>query len=402
MNVSKRFGAEGVHGLGGGMVSAASQQNLQKAEDLCRKGRPKDALPFLREAMKDENNLDADIQMAFLRDKFAVAQVLEAAELKGRALMKRRLGPDAFSDNGPHVGNFGANLDTRPYMRVLQAQVRVYFETEKYKRSAETMIEMLRLCPGDSMNQRSWLGSLLLRLGRYADALYFAQVWIDATEGDGTPPPRGGTAFQAPRRSLLSEEREKTLSDPFWSPAIQLHNAALASFKLWGDCPEAAQYLRMAVRANPHILVKILGRRSRPGEMNMHARGVNSPEEAHDYRWLTQDLWTETRAWNWITSDATINRELLRICSHPDCSAQETKTTQFKRCGRCRQGSYCSQTCQRGDWKRHKTECREHIALRKTIKDFEANKPNRTNVPIYSTDFVAGGPPVTYDGSQFI
>ncbi|KAJ7493837.1 hypothetical protein FB451DRAFT_1336012 [Mycena latifolia] len=402
MNVHKRFGAEGAHGLGGGMVSAASQQNLQKAEDLCRKGRPMDAVPFLREALKDANNLDADIQMAFLSpDKPTAVEVLEDAEVKGRAIMKRRLGPDAFSDDGPHVGKFGMILDTRPYMRVLQALVRMYFETGKYTRSAETMIEMLRLCPGDNMNQRSWLGSMLIRVGRYADALYFAQVWIDSTEGDGTPP-RGGTVFKAPSRELFSAAREKSLSDPFWSPAVLLHTCALAAFHLWGACPQAAQYLRIAARANPHILSKILGRRSQPDGLNMHARGINGPEEAQDYRWLTQDLWTEAHAWGWITSDATLNGELLKICSHPDCAAQETKPTQFKQCAACHQVTYCGQPCQKADWKRHKHECQEHQEMKKTIKDFEKSKPNTTNVPIFSADLAAGMGPVTYDGTKFL
>ncbi|KAJ7092307.1 hypothetical protein B0H15DRAFT_169521 [Mycena belliarum] len=403
MNVHKRFGAEGVQGLGGGMVSAASQQNLQKAEDLCRKGRPRDAVPFLMLALEDENNLDADIQMAFLSpNKPAVVEVLENAEVKGRRLLKRRLGPNTFSDDGPHVGNFGMIVETRPYMRVLQALVRMYFENGKYTKSTETMIEMMRLCPADNMNQRSWLGSMLLRVGRHADALYFAQVWIDADEGDGTPPLRGGTAFQAPHRELCSEAREKALSDPYFSPAVLLHTAALAAFHLWGACPQAAQYLRLAARANPHILVKILGRRSAPDEMNMLPRGINGPEEAQDYRWLTQDLWTEARVWGWITSDPVINRELLKICSRPDCTAQETRPTQFKQCAACHQVTYCAQTCQKSDWKRHRAECQEHQRIKKTIKNFDQGKPNTTNVPIISTDFPVGGPPVAFDGTKFL
>ncbi|KAJ7105501.1 hypothetical protein C8R43DRAFT_1046632 [Mycena crocata] len=394
MNVHKRFGAEGVHGLGGGMVSAASQK---KAEDLCRKGRPNDAVPFLLEAIKDKNNLDAFIQMAFLSPtKTEAVENLEMTKSIGRGVMERRLGPDAFSDGGPHVGNFGTILDTRPYMRVLQALVRMYFETEKYTKSVETILEMMRLCPGDYMNQRSWLGSLLLRVGRYADALFFEQVWIDVTEGDGTPPPRGGTVFQAPHHQLFSAEREKRLSDPLWSPAVHLHNAALASFHLWGATPQAEQYLRIAARANPHILVKILGRRSVPDGLNMHSRGVNGPEEAQDYRWLTQDLWTENRA------DITVNSELLKLCAQPQCTAAETKPTEFKQCAACHQVTYCGPTCQRADWKRHKTECRQHTEIKKTIKDFEAGKPNRTNIPMLSTDFRTGGAPVTYDGEKFL
>lgn len=44
-------------------------------------------------------------------------------------------------------------------------------------------------------------------------------------------------------------------------------------------------------------------------------------------------------------------------------------------------------------------ECREHLALKKTIKNFEADKPNTTNIPILSTDFLTGTR-VTYDGTS--
>ncbi|KAJ7153296.1 hypothetical protein C8R46DRAFT_473579 [Mycena filopes] len=399
--MDKRFGAEGVHGLGGGMVSRESQENLKKAEDLCRKMRPNEAAPFLMEAMKDENNLDAHIQLAFLceTDKPFGVEVLETAERIGRGLMLRRLGPNAFSDNGPHIGNFGAILDTRPYMRVLQAQVRMYFETQQYTRSVETMIEMLRLCPGDNMGQRSWLGSFLLRVGRDADALFFAQVWLKSFQGHGEPPLRGGTAFRPPRRGLLTDKDEKELSKS--GPGELLHTAALASFRLWGNCPEAVQYLRIAARANPHVLVKILGRRSQPVAPKMNPRGRNSPEDAHDYRWITQDLWTETRVWNWIANDVTVNAELLKGCSHRDCDEQETTATQFRRCSACHQVTYCGQKCQKGDWKRHKTECREHEDRKKAIRDFATNKPN-TKIPVLSADFATGGAPVLYDGSTVV
>jgi hypothetical protein len=45
-----------------------------------------------------------------------------------------------------------------------------------------------------------------------------------------------------------------------------VHTAALAAFRLKGHCPQAAQLLRIAVRTNPDILAKIIGRRARPSE----------------------------------------------------------------------------------------------------------------------------------------
>ncbi|KAJ7118112.1 hypothetical protein C8R44DRAFT_878745 [Mycena epipterygia] len=67
---------------------------------------------------------------------------------------------------------------------------------------------------------------------------------------------------------------------------------------------------------------------------------------------------------------------------------------------RVRQVTSCGETCQKAYWKRHKTECREHLALKKTIKNFESDKPNTTNIPILSTDLT--GTPVTYDGIRFL
>jgi hypothetical protein len=57
--------------------------SLQKAEDLCQKGRANEAVPYLKEAMKDENNLDAYIQMAFLCDRPFALETLETAESRG-------------------------------------------------------------------------------------------------------------------------------------------------------------------------------------------------------------------------------------------------------------------------------------------------------------------------------
>jgi hypothetical protein len=56
--------------------------------------------------------------------------------MAGRQFLEESLGKDCFSDSGKYVGHFWKLLSTRPYMRVLQAQVRLYFEAEDYGRSA--------------------------------------------------------------------------------------------------------------------------------------------------------------------------------------------------------------------------------------------------------------------------
>jgi hypothetical protein len=210
---------------------------------------------------------------------------------------------------------------------------------------------MLRLCPGDNMGVRQGVGSSLIRVKRYADALYFAQVWLDGNE-DGRSPPRGGTLFGEPRKTLYTEEEEKKLSR--YCTGELIHTAALASFKLFGDCPQSQQYLRIASKVNPNILVRILGRVTRPSkssarprdtehtdrkisaEPNRYPRGMNGPEEAHDYLWISQDLWDSDGAWNWANSNPDARATLLKTCSRGGCGVRETLIAQFKRCSACR------------------------------------------------------------------
>lgn len=133
----------------------------------------------------------------------------------------------------------------------------------------DTIIEMMRLNPCDPMGQHTWLGSLLCRLKRYSDALFFAQVYMrDSVVNSGEIPPRGGTVFHAPEKKLLPQADEERVSRYHGS---LLYTAALASFKIWGDCPESCQYLRIASKANTNVLVKVLGRKSRPGMLAAYA-----------------------------------------------------------------------------------------------------------------------------------
>ncbi|KAJ7055534.1 hypothetical protein C8F01DRAFT_1158544 [Mycena amicta] len=411
--MDKRFGAESLVGLGGGMVSAASQKATEKAADLVRRGRPKEAVPYLTEAMKDPNNLDAHIEMAFLTVN--AVRVLETAAVKGRKMMLDVLGPTAFDDNGPYVGNFYDIPAARPYLRVLQALARFYVEVQHdYTKSAVTVIEMLRLCPGDNMGQRTWLGALLLHTSRPADALYFSQVWIDSFAGrtpENAIPRRGGTDFKAPQKGIISSARNHTE----WIPAVHLYNAALAAFRLYGPTSEEAkEYLSLAATANPHVLTKILAGEARPSELNPSPRQPNGPEDSQDYRWLAQELWTEPAVLKWVReclkADASddsapgsgpslMNAVFKRCGNAKTCTKQETKALEFKRCAGCHTISYCGKECQKADWSRHKEACREHTELKRARKGFMKGKGNVTDMPVFSLD-IAGGVPVVYDGSQ--
>ncbi|KAF7341828.1 hypothetical protein MSAN_02038000 [Mycena sanguinolenta] len=359
------------------LIIIGCEKSLDIGEDLCRRGRPNDAVPFLTIAMKDGNNFDAEIQMAYLSpDLLFSIEMLESAEKRARALLLNRLGEDCFDDGGPCVGRFwdASLLPTRPYMRVLQALVRMCFETKQCEKGARTIIEMLRLSPGDNLNQRWWLGPMLIRTGRFADALSFCQLWIKLS-GSSSIPIRGGTVFKPPSDKLLVPETEAKYAKI--APCAMVHNAALAAFKLWGRCPQASQLLRIAARTNPDILAKIIGRRARPGEyrrVKVGAGDFNGPNEAHDYLWVAQDLWMAPDVWDWVNEDPA-GAAILKSCSRPECDVKEAEATQFKRCAACRAVVYCGSTCQKGDWKRHKPECTRTVEERKIKKNAWKGKP---------------------------
>jgi hypothetical protein len=128
--------------------------------------------------------------------------------------------------------------------------------------NSEAAIEMLRLCPGDNLGQRTWLGSLLLRADRVSDALSFVQAWLSPAADKGEIIPHGGTDFRKPSSEPLSASSEERLSD--FTQGSLVYTAAIASFKLFGSCPLSSQYLRIAAKLNPIILVKILAKLKPP------------------------------------------------------------------------------------------------------------------------------------------
>ena len=57
---------------------------LDKADDLCRKKKHKQAPPYIYAAIaKNPENLDAAVQFALLNDRKDALEILEASELKG-------------------------------------------------------------------------------------------------------------------------------------------------------------------------------------------------------------------------------------------------------------------------------------------------------------------------------
>ena len=50
--------------------------------------------------------------------------------------MRQILGPTCFDDDDEYVGHFWGLIETRPFMRVLQAIVRLAFENKEFNKSA--------------------------------------------------------------------------------------------------------------------------------------------------------------------------------------------------------------------------------------------------------------------------
>ena len=244
-------------------------------------------------------------------------------------------------------------------------------ELHAFFSSRNTIIEMLRLRPGDNLGQRYWLGSVLLQANRTAEALSFAQDWLDP-QYRGSWPPRGGCAFHPPSQTPLSAELLEKVKK--YGHTSIVYTAALASYKLWGDCEIARQYLRCAADVNPHVLLKILARVDQPStfqtildsegsefDTDLHAeslnnlpRSLNGPEDAHDYLWLTQNLWMPSHIWNWANNDPEVKSHVLRKCSRSGCGTREVRPAEFKRCSGCKEAVYCGQMCQKEDWPAHK------------------------------------------------
>jgi hypothetical protein len=106
-------------------------------------------------AMEDDNNMDAFIQCAFLCPTLGESvECLEAGIKKGalycqtncrhqsslnagRTALKKRFGSDVFDDGSKYAGHFWDSfVESRPYMRILQAMVRIAFTNKEYYKSA--------------------------------------------------------------------------------------------------------------------------------------------------------------------------------------------------------------------------------------------------------------------------
>ena len=169
--MNKRMGAESLAGIGGGMVSKESQKKYVATLCSRQSTAPDVSLAWLLQRIYVARGnlwklfhtlrgpwkirttwmptfsfascsliLTCPCEFSRLQSRKAcVCNVPDTTRLtfsSGRAALMRMLGPRTFDDDGGEVGNFWTMIHTRPYMRVLQAMVRIAFEKGDYNKSA--------------------------------------------------------------------------------------------------------------------------------------------------------------------------------------------------------------------------------------------------------------------------
>ncbi|KAJ7471942.1 hypothetical protein FB451DRAFT_311491 [Mycena latifolia] len=331
-------------------------------------GLPSGERPNLEDLLKsidgEPDSLDAWTTWFMKFPQPMAIKFMKELERKSREHLQRVLGPASFE---PGARDFWGIDEARPYLRVLGTLGWMYMKEKHWEEAVAMSTQILRLGNSDQSSLRLWMGALLLRAGRPADALYFTQRWMESPLG----PPGGGLDFSPPRRTPMTAAKYlETAQNPLLS--LQLtYTAALAAFTLDGNSELARQYLHIAAQ-HPRVLIKVLGRFPERASADLHAiRLVNGTEETRDHLWLAQELWMQEDVWNWASNDAFVRERVHRGCDDPTCRKKEDRIGQWQKCSGCTSAWYCSSTCQKAHWRSHKESCKmaQSIArARPTIK----------------------------------
>ncbi|KAJ6529056.1 hypothetical protein DFH09DRAFT_156518 [Mycena vulgaris] len=145
---------------------------------------------------------------------------------------------------------------------------------------------MLPLCPGDNMKQRDWLGPLLIRIGRPADALSFCQLCIQ-TAGTGVTLVRGGAAFRPPSDNLLTPELLPSQKQSTQGPPRTTWRSSCAS--PYARTPPFSSRLSGAVSTWVCFLFRVLSRLNlirTQVEGRLTGCEFNGQDDAHNYLWI--------------------------------------------------------------------------------------------------------------------
>ncbi|TBU48452.1 hypothetical protein BD309DRAFT_997599 [Dichomitus squalens] len=334
--------------------------NVAAAQKLIQNEQYNESFLLLRDALQDPDSIDDVRTMALIHfpDLYMKMALLEDVELAARTYASEDVSPDRLpADLDYRMGNqIWGKPKARRWMRTWQAMIQVAVMMGDYGRAIALTTEILRINPSDNMGMRYTFGSILLLSGRIEDALSFSLAWINAKNGT---PLRGGCAFERPTGAPLSQDvlAFHRVKCPWVVASEHFLTAALAAFRLWGDCGLARQCLSMGAHTCPIVMRRILGGSAKP-----HGPWIGpsdaGPEAARDYLWLAQDFWTTPNVLAWATSDKEVKDMLLQRCSREGCHNRETSIFGFKHCGNCHNKIYCGHECQKADWPLHKPSCR--------------------------------------------
>lgn len=127
--------------------------------------------------------------------------------------------------------------------------------------------ESLRLAQDDHIGQRHMLSTLLLKAGRYAEALRLCQYWLDPNLVEQSHWHKRLQWHMEPPSMEPLDDAIIIYNQRYESEgACELFNAALAAFRMHGDCELARQCLRVGTEVNPQIMLRVLARVERPSK----------------------------------------------------------------------------------------------------------------------------------------
>ncbi len=177
----------------------------------------------------------------------------------------RVLPPELFKNA---AGNFWLMMETRPYMRARLGLAEALWDLHKQQEALGHLREMLRLNPSDNQGVRYLLIQWLLESG---DDEELGQ-WLGRYADDDSPGLR--------------------------------YAHALWLFRRAGPGKSANAQAAKAIRANPHVVDFLLGRKEAEGFAE-ESVSPGSPEEAASYALGGQAAWTETRgALDWLRTQS--------------------------------------------------------------------------------------------------
>lgn len=267
-------------------------------------------------------------------------------------------------------------MDTQGYIRLLLELVTVAAEAEDYATALEAARTILEANHGDNNGIRDRIPLFLLHLDQPLEALNFCLSWLDTAHEDYDSTrycPKGGFGDleRYKKEDFIPEKPLQTAKVQNLGHASLIFSAALAAWKVFGNCVLSKSWLREAHNANSHVIpILVKPAEEWPRKTNTNPRGLGSEPEAKDYVYFAGGLW-EGEPRSWVVDVA---REVeRRECARRECRKVESRKGEWKMCGGCEATWYCGVECQGLDWKAgHRRRCKEEKNIREITKSLSS------------------------------